>query len=186
MKESPSYHVEVGDKTGKIVERIDAPSRSYVQQWNQVINVHARQAASTIKDTDGVNRTISPTDTNLRINSGAGVTSYGIQVGKGATAVTISDYRLEAPLAEGTAPDQLTHLAMLSTPPSIVGPECSFSITRAMVNNSSATITGIREIGAYMRMGSYYGLAFRDVLPGSFSIPDGGAITVTYTLKVIA
>lgn len=91
MKESLSYYVEVSDKTGKIVERIDAPSRSYVQQWNQVINVHARQAASTIKDTDGVNRTVSPADTNLRINSGAGVTSYGIRVGKGATAVAISD-----------------------------------------------------------------------------------------------
>lgn len=97
-----------------------------------------------------------------------------------------SPTRLEAPLAEGTAPDQLTHLAMLSTPASIVGPECSFSITRAMVNNSSATITGIREIGAYMRMGSYYGLAFRDILPGSVSVPDGGAITVTYILKVTA
>ena len=32
--------------------------------------------------------------------------------------------------------------------------------------------------------GSYFGLAFRDVLGAGVDVPDGGAITVVYTIKV--
>ena len=63
-----------------------------------------------------------------------------------------------------------------------------------MINNSGSTITGIKEIGVYVQtrrvtngiMGPYSMLGFRDVLPSAMYIPDGGAITVTYTIKVIA
>ncbi|MBA7710748.1 hypothetical protein ES703_119694 [subsurface metagenome] len=182
-----TYVVEITDREGRVLRRIEAPSRSFVEQWNKVINVAAKQTASTIKDTGGVDRSVSPHASNLRINAGAGIITYGIRVGKGSTAVTITDYQLETPLAEGVGVDQLTHLAMLSTAPSIDGSDCSFTIKRNMINNTGATITGINELGAYMRMGnSYYGLAFRDVLGSPASVPDGGAITVEYTLKVTA
>lgn len=186
LKEGLFYTVEVTDKEGHVLQRIEDQSRSYVQQWNQVVNVQAKQTASTIKDTGGTNRSITPVTQNLRISADAGVTDYGIRVGKGSTGVTISDYKLEIPLAGGTGADQLTHLAMTYTSPSVSGSECLFSIRRSMINNSGSAITGINEIGAYMRMGSYYGLAFRDVLAGPVSIPDGGAITVQYTIKVTA
>ncbi|MBA7698238.1 hypothetical protein ES703_106914 [subsurface metagenome] len=184
LKESLTYLVEVTDKEGNVIQRIEAPSRSFVQQWNQVVNVQAKQTASTIKDTGGTNRSVNQSSDNLRIVSGAGVTNYGIRVGKGSTAVTISDYQLESPLAHGTGLDQLNHLAMSSTPPQIADSTCSFTIRRNMLNESGATISGIREIGAYMRMGSYYGLAFRDVLPSAVYVPHGGSITVTYTIPV--
>ena len=133
-----------------------------------------------------MDRSITPATQNLRIIADASVTDYGIRVGKGSTGVTISDYKLEIPLAGGTGADQLTHLAMTYTPPSVSGSECLFSIRRSMINNSGSTIIGISEIGAYMRMGSYYGLAFRDVLTSPVSVPDGGAITVQYAIKVTA
>ncbi|GAJ05789.1 unnamed protein product, partial [marine sediment metagenome] len=50
IKESLSYTVEVRDKEGRVLQRISAPSRSYVQQWNQLINVHASQAGKIVKD----------------------------------------------------------------------------------------------------------------------------------------
>ncbi|GAI77408.1 unnamed protein product, partial [marine sediment metagenome] len=33
VEESLSYAVEVRDKEGRVIQRISAPSRSYVQQW---------------------------------------------------------------------------------------------------------------------------------------------------------
>ena len=179
-----TYVVVVTDREGRVLRRIDAPSRSFVEQWNKVINVPAKLDASTIKDTGGVDRSVALSGSNLRIKAPAGVITYGIRVGKGSTAVTISDYSLETPLLEGVGVDQLNHLLMVSTEPSVVGSDCSFTITRSMINNSGATISGVREIGAYMQMDAYYGLAFRDILPSAVYVPHGGAITVTYTIKV--
>ena len=181
-----TYVVEITDREGRVLQRIEAPSRSFVEQWNKVINVQARQTASTIKDTGGVDRSVAVNANNLLIQAAAGIITYGIRVGKGATAVTISDYQLETPLTEGMGVDQLTHLESTYTAPSIDGSNCSFTIKRNMINNTGATITGINEVGAYMRMGSYYGLAFRDVLGDGVDVPDGGAITVEYTIKVTA
>jgi len=181
-----SYLVEVTDKEGHVIKRIEAPSKSFVRQWNQVVNIQAKQLASTLTDTGGVGRSISVVSVNLLIQAGAGVTNYGIRVGKGSTAVTINDYALETPLAEGAGADQLNHVAGTYTGVAINGSDASFNIKRSMINNSGSTISGINEIGAYMRMGSYYGLAFRDVLGGAVSVPDGGAITITYTIKVSA
>ena len=107
-----------------------------------------------------------------------------LRVGKGTTAVAIDDYALESPCEEGTGTDEFNHQAMGKTEPSVIGSTCSFTVTRAMVNNSGATISGIREIGSYVRGYDWYFLGFRDVLGGPVSIPDGGAITVTYTLSV--
>ncbi|GAH64041.1 unnamed protein product, partial [marine sediment metagenome] len=111
----------------------------------------------------------------------------GIRVGKGSTAVAIDDYALETPLGEGTGVDEFNHQAVTFTGPAVVGPTCSFTVKRILLNNSGVTISGIREIGQYMSMPiptGAYGLSFRDVLPGAVSVPDGGSITVIYTIAV--
>ncbi|MBN2239955.1 MAG: hypothetical protein JW712_09270 [Dehalococcoidales bacterium] len=131
-------------------------------------------------------RTVGPSSSNLSANAGIGVGSFGIRVGKGTTPVDISDYTLEIPVDEGTGPGQLSHQELQNDPPVETPPDCSFKIWRVMFNNTGYTFSGIREIGCYVIVGSYIGLAFRDVLAGSVSIPYGGAITVTYTIKVTA
>jgi len=186
LQESLSYEVVVTDKEGQEVFREGGPSHSYTELWNKVINAHARVVSNTIKDTGGVDRTVGKSPSNLRANAGTGNTSYGIRVGKGATPVDISDYALEAPVEEGTGIDQLCHHEVQNSQPVVSAPDCSFTIWRVMFNNTGNTVSGIREIGCYVIMGGYYGLAFRDVLVGPASIPFGGAMTVTYTLKVTA
>lgn len=181
-----TYVVVVTDREGRVLRRIEAPSRSFVEQWNKVVNVQAKQVASTIKDTGGVDRSVLNATQNLQIQAAAAITDYGIRVGKGSTAVAIDDYALETPLAEGVGVDQLNHLLSTYTAPSIDGSDCSFTIKRNMINNSGATISGVRELGAYMRMSTFYGLAFRDVLGAGVDVPDGGAVTVEYTIKVTA
>jgi len=189
LEEGLSYEVVVRDKHGKVLERIAAPSRSYVRAWNQCLYVLNRHTGYTITDTGGTGRYISYSSSVLRANAGAGDISYGICIGKGMTPVSINDYALENPCGEGTGVDQFLHQAMAAGSPSVVGYDCSFWHRRVMVNNSGSTISGIQEIGCYVMMKyspQYIGLGYRDVLPGPVSIPDGGSITVTYTLKVIA
>ncbi|MBA7703985.1 hypothetical protein ES703_112782 [subsurface metagenome] len=182
-EESLSYTVEVRDKEGRVLQRISAPSRSYVQQWNQLINVHASQVGKTVKDIGGVDRTATPSHHLLRADAGIGIVVNGIRVGKGTTAVAITDVALESPCDEGTDTDEFNHQLVEFTEPSVIGSTCSFTIRRTMINNSGATITGIKEIGCYHKY-SYTFMSFRDVLPSPVSVPHGGSITVTYTLKV--
>jgi len=182
-----SYEVVVRDKRGKILGRIAAPSRSYVRAWNQCLYVLNRHTGFTITDTGGTGRSISYSSSILRANAGVGEIDHGIRVGKGTTPVTINDYALETSCGEGTGVDQFLHQAMAASGPAVAGPDCSFWHRRVMVNNSGLTISGIREIGCYVMTKyspRYCALGYRDVLPGSVSVPDGGSITVTYTLKV--
>ena len=189
LQESLSYEVVVRDRRGKVLERIAAPSRSYVKAWNQLLNVLNAHTGKYITDVGGVSRYISYSSSVLRANAGAGEIGYGILIGKGTTPVSINDYALENPCGEGTGVDQFLHQAMAAGSPSVVGADCSFWHRRVMVNNSGSTISGIQEIGCYVMMKyspQYIGLGYRDVLPGPVAIPDGGSITVTYTLKVTA
>lgn len=186
LQESLFYEVAVKDNKGREIFHEEGPSHSLTELWNKIINAHARQGTNTIKDTDGIDRTIGQYFANLKANSGIGNTSYGIRVGRGNTPVDISDYALEDPVSEGTGVGQLSHQEMQYTSPVEAPPDCSFSIWRVMFNYTGGTVSGIREIGCYVIIGSWYGLAFRDVLAGPASIPFGGAMTVTYTLKVTA
>ena len=187
LTEGLSYEVMVRDRHSKVLEHIVAPSRSYTRAWNQCLYVLNRHSSFTIIDTSGTGRSISYSSSVLRANAGAGEIGYGIRVGKGTTPVTINDYAFEAPCGEGTGVDQFLHQAMATSSPVVAGSDCSFWHRRVMVNNSGSTISGIREIGCYILMKyspAYYGLGYRDVLPSEVYIPDGGSITVTYTLKV--
>jgi len=188
-----TYKVEVTDKDGRIVQREDGPSRSYVRQWNEIFQLQAGNVASggVVKDTSGVTQTNAyRTSVCFKCDAGIGYTLMGLRIGKSSTPVSISDYALGSPIAEGVGIDQLEHQLTYFTGPSVVGSTLSFTIQRSMVNHSGAIISGIYEIGSYISftasMMGRFALGFRDVLASAFDIPDGGAITVTYTLKVTA
>lgn len=186
LTESLFYEVVVTDREGRRTFREEGLSRSYTELWNKVINAHARAGTNTVKDTSGIDRIVGQSSSNLRATAGVGNVNYGIRVGKGSTPVDISNYTLETPVGEGTGVDQLNHHEMQTQQPIVSAPDCSFKIWRVMFNNTGSTVSEISEIGCYVIMGSWYGLAFRDVLGGPASIPFGGAMTVTYTIKVTA
>uniref|UniRef100_A0A6M3Y0Z1 Uncharacterized protein n=1 Tax=viral metagenome TaxID=1070528 RepID=A0A6M3Y0Z1_9ZZZZ len=182
------YTIEVRDKEGKLLSRERRKSRSYVQQWNELVCVQVGQkAALSMKDTGGTDRDITTNGYNFAVTGGVGADSLGVVVGTGSTAVTIADYALAVKCDEGTGANQLNYLACTVSDPTVLAPSCSFTILRSALNNSGSTIT-VAEIGVYMlgRYGttSYYFLAIRDVLTTTQTVPDGGAITVVYTLKV--
>ncbi len=188
-EESLSYTIEVRDKEGRVIQRISAPSRSYVEQWNQLWNCLAAQAVRVVKDTEGTLRDAEPEAVCLMVDAPIGNVDYGTRVGKGTTAVAITDYALESPCGEGIGVDQFNHQAVTFTEPSVAGGTCSYTVKRILLNNSGATISGIKEIGCYCFFkgngsGNCYALLFRDVLPSEVYVPHGGSITVTYTIKV--
>jgi len=191
-----AYEIIVTDRKGQVVRRIKAPSRSYVEAWNKIRSAMAHSAPEStnyrvVKDITGTNRNIYYRYNNLYCYGNIGEVDKGIRAGKGSTPVAISDYVLEIPIDEGGGVDQLKHQLTYFTSPAVAGDTCSFITYRSLVNDSGAEIAGIREIGLYVKAGKqgdseYSFLAVRDVLPGGVSIPDGGAITVRYTLAVTA
>ena len=190
-----SYKVELTDKDGRVIQREEGPSHSYVRQWNEILHLQAAAiyigGGGTVKMTDGSTESNAYYSVrSFRCDAGIGVDRSGLRVGKDSTPVSIHDYTLGAPIAEGTGLHQLQHQLTYFTGPSVAGSTLSFTMQRSFVNHSGAPVSGIQEIGSYIEFtGSMLGrvaLGFRDVLGSSFSIPDGGSITVTYTLKVIA
>ncbi|MBA7533605.1 hypothetical protein ES705_25846 [subsurface metagenome] len=185
IEESLSYTVEVRDKEGRVIHRVSAPSRSYVEQWNQIVCGHVGQHSVPCLDTNGVESSAANQEEALDVTAGIGDVTHGIRIGKGTTAVAIDDYALETPLGEGTGTDEFNHQVVTFTEPSVVGSTCSFALRRTMINISGATISDIKEIGCYVRISaSRYAMGFRDVLPSAVYVPHSGSITVTYTIKV--
>jgi hypothetical protein len=146
------------------------------------------QVNRTIKDTGGTDRTVQTYAGTPGAIAAEGSDIRGIVVGSGATAVAISDYVLAAQIAHGVGAGQLYHYAATFTAPAVSGTSCSWTTTRVFANQSGATITvyeiGIYVIGVDTGLAARYFLVIRDVLATPQSVPDGGSVTVVYTVKV--
>jgi hypothetical protein len=185
------YKVIVRDAHGKLISRERRVSRSFVRQWNDVIWAQVTGGSGYIKRIDG-NDTwgIAPIDANLNMTSVAGnEDKESIVIGTGNTAVSISDYALAASISHGTAAGAMVYQAAAVNASVVAAPNCGFVVERAFVNNSGGEIT-VRESAIYVRMKgpTYYGYAcvVRDVFAVAQAVPDGGSISVSYTIRVRA
>lgn len=195
MRSSLWVSVKVTDKNGKVISRQRRRrSHSFVQGWNwalsaQFLGQHDPSPPNgPVKNTSGGDVNLRTCGAPFRCDAGAGATSYGIRIGTSTAAVDISQYTLEAPIAQGTGSGQMEHQAQTWTWVGVVGNVCSFKTERVIVNNSGAQIN-VREAGIYMAVyrcptsGTYI-MACRDLI--SQNVPNGGSITVTYTWRIIA
>ncbi|MBI4186271.1 MAG: hypothetical protein HY530_02050 [Chloroflexi bacterium] len=189
MKAELWYSVVVRDSQGKFISRECRKSRSFLRQWNDIIWAQVTGASGYIKRIDG-NETwgIAPISENLLMTSVGGVeANQSIVVGSDNTPVTISDYALKTQIAHGSGAGQLNHQAATVNESVVSGPNCGFVVERAFVNNSGGDVT-VRESAIYVRMKGpvYYGYAcvVRDVLTMPQTIPNGGSLSMSYTLRV--
>jgi len=188
MKRELWYSVVVRDRHGKIVSRERRKSKSFVEQWNQAIYIHCSQTAFTMTDISGVGQSKGPQYLDLYMAGSAGDDDDGIVVGTGNTAVAIDDYALDSLITEGAGAGQLNYLDCTVDLPVVAAPNCGYLVSRSAVNNSGALITA-RESGIQAAMGppnADYFLVVRDVFAAAQDIPNGGSITVDYTLRVTA
>ncbi|MBA7703986.1 hypothetical protein ES703_112783 [subsurface metagenome] len=184
MKYELWYSVVVRDRHGKIVSRERRKSRSFLKAWNQLVYFQMNSyGGETVNDTAGIGRAIAFDALNFSMNAAAGVTTYGIRVGTGNTAVALDDYAVETPIAEGVGVGEMNHLICTVADYVVAAPSCSFVVFRSIVNNSAAEIT-VREAGIYMKMDTFFCCATRDVFSLPQAVPPGGTITVNWTIQV--
>jgi len=185
MKYELWYSVVVRDRQGKVISRERRRARSFLKQWNQLVYCLVKYEVTglSITDTGGTPRSVTIAVTDLQMAAAAGVTDYGVRVGTGNTAVAIDDHALETPIAEGTGGGQMEHLICTVATSVVAAPSCSFLVSRTITNNSGAEIT-VREAAIYMRMKTWFGCGTRDVFGSPQAVPNGGSITVNWTLQV--
>lgn len=118
-----------------------------------------------------------------------GVDTYGIQVGSNATAVALSDYKLNTQITHGTGAGQLKYSGQSGFGPISSGSSRAFRLSRYFTNDSGGDVT-IREVGLVQRPNSsggviYLVLVCRD-LTGDIVVSDTNAVPVEFTWQVTA
>jgi len=189
MKFELWYSVVVRDRHGKVISRERRRSRSFLKQWNQLMFVQMTDislAGDLLLDINGVGRSCDPHANNFRMKP---MVATGIICGTGATPVAIDDYMLEAVIANGVGPGQMSWGATTVGAVGLAGSHAQFVVSRTNVNNSGDTIT-VAEVGiytsAYVSTSQYYMCGVRDVLGAPQDIINAASITVNYTLEVVA
>ena len=193
MKILAFIEATVFDRDGKVISHKKKPSRSFVRGFNHILCAQIRQESTPnpaiqTKDTGGATRDLRTADTAFGANGPVGNDDYGIVVGTSNHAVDIEDYALIAAIAEGVGAGQMNHQLCSATYLGVAAGVSSFTVDRSILNNSGDTIN-VEEAGIYAqtkRVGAIatYVMVMRDLM--SQAVPDGGGITVTYTIRIAA
>jgi hypothetical protein len=129
--------------------------------------------------------------------AGDNVDTHGIVVGSGTTPVNLNICALSAKISHGTGSGQLDYDAVtveaLGLDTSVSPPVFRFRIVRGFKNISGGPVS-INEVGLLARSLWGYGttivndviyLIARDVLPTTYTVPNGGSATVAITVEVV-
>jgi hypothetical protein len=185
----------VQSRNGKFLSKEEGKSRSFLGLWNKIIWTQmtgASYPALMVTDIDGSGWPlgVGTSGYNFRMNGGAENPNMGIVIGTSDTPVDISDYRMGSLITQGFGPGQMDYMATVINPSVVADPDCDFFMSRQMANNSGGLIT-VRESGIYVMMErsispfwTAYGCVVRDIFATPQDVPDGGGITMEYTLRV--
>jgi len=188
-KEGLWYSVVVRDRHGKVVSRERRKSHSFLKQWNQLVYVQMRNiACANIIDTGGVARDPTAINYNFRANTPIGSIATGIIVGTGNTAPAIDDFVIETLIPQGVGAGLMEYQASTTAQPIVTATGCSYIHSRSIINNSGGVIT-VREATIYVAgfdsPSVRYFCVIRDVLTAPQAVPDGGGITIDWSIGVI-
>ena len=189
---SIGLNVAVGhhDKRGRYVEEQSIAAHSIIQQLpHMLINGMNNSAVQTVLDIGNTARTLNTTSAGFdgSLMGGANESAgRGVQCGTGTTAVTMSDYKIQTVIANGTGAGQLQWAAEVAYSVSSSGTSRLITTSRAFTNNSAGAIN-VTEVALNMMWRDSGGTnrqfcICRDLL--SFTIGIGATKTVTYTFTV--
>jgi len=163
--------IEVKDKNGNIIKRHKQRSHSFVANFLNGLLVLFQSGSG------GTCITIPPA-----LNY-----STGIQLGTGTKPPSPSDTALTNPIANGTGSGQMSYPSSLVFGSVVInGNTSSFTIQSTITNNSGAQIT-VTEVGLLSQTSyaeTLSGLLAHDLLSSPITVPNGTAITITYTISV--
>lgn len=195
--------ITVKKKDGSIREHRVMKSESFVRQFLDLLMMQAAMANELsyheIRDITNTLRRIAFSGETFATDAAANDDTYGIMVGTGNTAPTISDYALETKINDGVGAGELQYGGVTYGLPTSSATESHFTITRDFSNASGGDIT-VEEIGLYVRamyawIGDYAErtdsgtefpvfMTIRDVT-GGITIPNGETLTVNYRLQAM-
>ena len=182
------------DRDGRVISRTKRrKAHSFVQGyiWGMCANMMAEVAPAPVLgpvvDVDGIPHNIRNTSAPLRCHGALATPDPGIRIGTGSSPVRINQTQLDAVIAEGAGAGQMNHQAQTWTFEGIVADQATFTMTRSFINNSVAQVD-VREAGLHIPVvdltpNTYYLLGSREL--ASHDTPTGGAVTLTYTIRIV-
>ncbi|GAJ11171.1 unnamed protein product, partial [marine sediment metagenome] len=198
--------LEVFGKNGKLLQRHHQRSHSWVRNaYNHLFSqLDAKNVSDStfgagklsIKSTSGavkygafsvgVREDQNQDAVGIGYLAGAGVPTFGIQVGSGENAESFEDFQLQTQIAEGAGAGQLNHAASQLHSISYAALTLKDELVRYFNNNSGGTI-GVNEVT--LVVSGYSGTSVqwvqsRDKLPATVTVPDTGQLKVTYTIQL--
>jgi len=181
----------VTDPTGKVIEHVVKKSESFVKQFLQLlfIQMGVLMTPQNVQDTGNVARGVfinygSQGCWLFDVHAAATITDYGIVVGTGVVAPTISDFALGTLIAHGVGAGAMQYDALTFGAPGSDATTSQLTITR----NFTANVGGITptEIGLICRGWDgvvRYFLVIRDTIVGGIAVPAGSVLTINYRLQ---
>lgn len=152
-------------------------ANSLIKAFAQGLKIQMSQASEIVKNTGGNDRTVGTNAANLRVNATASVTSWGLVVGTGTTAVSMSDWKLETQVTTG-----VDHSAVVVEMEYPAGNVARVKISRTFTNNTGASL-GITEVGLYANLGGTTYFFCIDRTLYSVTVPVGEAVVITYRIS---
>jgi len=188
------YRVVVRDEKGRVKRIEEAPSKSFILNllylWWLALNLNTSDSLSMV--TYYGSPYAYPLSQPVGWWAFDNEESYsGEQVGSGTSSPSASSPYLESLILNGTGSGQLSYGSSIVTSPSLSSNPGTMTVTKTFTNNSGGTVT-VGEIGLATHISLVStasstmnaALIIHDVLPSVANVPNGGTITVTYTLVV--
>lgn len=194
--------ITVRKKDGTVREHRIMKSKSFVRQFFDLLllqmNLVNEMFPMPVTDVTSTIYYLTENGMNFNCDAAIGDDSYGVVVGTGNTAPTISDCALETQIADGVGAGQLQYGNVAFGAPAASGLVSHFTLTRDFANGSGGVIT-VNEVGLYvLSIGAQFFnptyrnrltcvlMTIRDVIAGGINVPDGDTLTINYRLQATA
>jgi hypothetical protein len=197
--------VEVRDREGRIVGRGRHEMRSFLNNLLRILvgfmnskGTLVEATLTPVVKTDGTtaNAKTEVYQTNVPFEPVAckapdNADSYGIVVGSSTTSISLENYNLVSKIPHGTGSGQLDYGVVdytdLGLDTGVSPPVYRFRLLRPFTNLSGGAIS-INEVGIIARNATSTIIDYliaRDVLPSTYTVPNGGTATVAITVEVV-
>lgn len=153
-------------------------ANSLLKGFLHLLLVQISQASQTILMVDDTSVSTTTQAVNLSLNALAADTTFGMVIGTGTNAVTMTDNKLQT---QATA--NIAHAAPTFALENPSASSWRISIARVFTNNTGATV-GVREAALYFRTAAAGKLACGDRTLYSVDVPSGIGLTLTYRITV--
>ena len=158
-------------------------AHSFVCAFDQILYTKLSVLSFGIIDTNNISRSVGGTDA-FSLNALVTDDIFGIVVGSGMNAVTISDYKLQTKILNGSTAGTLQYGAHTFYVPTIVSNYCYTRFSRPFHNATANPIT-VNETGVIWKdtNSNWYFLIERNI-PTPYPIPAGFGGLVTCEFRV--